>query len=270
MIDKTHKDIFVNVPALDYLTCTTDDGSKWRKAVKQLRGESSSSPVSAKKMQYVGHEDNGVFFGQAEINGEDSFIIDIPGSLSHQLWRPLIENRMRPSRVDVQVTVDLPSWYRARHLVDNLNSSVWSGVPRTAELREDGRGGDTCYIGSAKSDRWIRVYVKANHFVRFEVQYRHGYAERVGDNLYQAGIECLGGIITSEINRLPEHPIWANFLKISGSESLAIKGQRVNAEMSSKLRWLASLMPTFHKMANDHDYGHTVRQMFRSLGMEKE
>lgn len=249
-------DIEINRPRCDWVTATTYEIDVYRRAVRDLLPTVAASPTKQKRMQYNGHKSGHIFYGQGEQEGREHFMIQSSGEMADSDYGYILPE-MTCKRVDLQVTCELPLWYKPRSLVDSFRQDVWHGRRRKVGLREDGSGGSTVYVGSRQSDKFIRVYVKGNHYLRFEIELKRSLAENAAKMMLMAPKTAVSGIIAAEIEKLPSHPIIEMFAKYTEG-NMEISTYHANPDMVARMKWLSSLLPTIEKMAMDDTYGHTV------------
>jgi hypothetical protein len=223
-------------------------------------------------MQYQGHcqilPDGSIFWGVGQQQGNDHFLMQASGSAADRVARWLMVNEERSdfniTRLDLQLTVPIPSWFNARHFLDALRVGDWKGRRRKATMI-DNYGDDTVYIGSRQSDKFCRVYVKEEDFLRLEFEYKKGKADAVYWMLKRHGIEKAGaGLLHGEVLQLPEHPVTELFLEnLSNYEKMiAITEKRP----SSRFRWFVKqCAPAIQTLLRDHDAGDATRRVLEDL-----
>lgn len=258
--------MIINTPALDYYRATTGVFNRYYDMVQELVGFEEVDQ-KWKFQQYEGNRVGAVGHGQAQQGGQDSYIIDIPGETADDMLYQLVYSDMKPTRIDMQITIARPEYWDTLDFYFQMKLGAWPNVPRqvTARLSD---GADTVYIGSRESDRYIRVYVKERHFIRFEVEFKKKLAVKAWDTVRKTGRTAIAGILMAEIEKLPKSKLLddctAQLLRFTGdSVNLAIG--RVNATDERKVQWLASLLPTIEQMMNDSDYGRTVTGWFLDM-----
>ena len=255
----------VNEVAVDYVTATSFSGKSYRKIVGRILGTMTDSPKQAKTMQYEGDRIGGLFHGEAMQKGKVHYMISISGSEADRHIQTMVKSDLRFTRLDIQITIELPEWYRAREYSDFLNRSVWRGRGREARLLEGGGGNDTVYIGAASSERMVRVYVKNEDYLRFEVQFRGKLARNARQRMVKGGDKEAGAILRGEILKLPDNPLHGEFLAFCGTRASEVKGYRIRPDAMKRMRWLRGLLPTIKRMSNDHDYGDIVKMWMEEI-----
>lgn len=256
-------EIIINKVQIDWITGTTFDAELWRDTVKQLQGHVNESPRPDNRGGYRGSSGESIWYGQGTQQEQEHFMIVASGAGSPAAF-PDIASRLKVTRLDIQVTIELPDWYKSRALVDTLRYGKWPGRRRVIPMREDGKGGTTVYIGSPTSDKMIRIYVKGEYYLRYEIQYRRGYAEDAARHCLIGGQNAMSAILATELTKLPPHPVFERFGEFcKGTQVVA--AYKANPEMVARLKWLSTLLPGLQRMANDHDYGDTVRGWFHDI-----
>lgn len=256
--------ITINHPKIDWITATTWDASLFKWAVEQLEAHDTGKIIQTKRRQYLGKQSDGLFYGKAEQNGKRHFMIIASGEFAHDAFGVLNEH-FHITRLDIQLTIEKPGWYSARNFCDEMRQGQWPGRRRVAGLRENGKGEDTVYIGSRTSDKFIRVYVKHMHYLRFEIELKGEYARHAREMIREGKQNALSAILSTEIMKLPAHPISGNFKEYCTGRADLKSAYKSNPEMAAKMKWLASLLPTIEAMSNDHDYGDTVKIWLREI-----
>lgn len=175
MKESTFKSYVVNRPAFDWLTVTTYDKQLYLEARAWVMGlpmEEEWSPSS--HLQYVGDRNEGVFVGWGRQNDVLHYIVILSGSICGWMGQELLDmgdGGWNVTRFDVQVTVPRPIGYDAFQLMRLLRYGGWYGsgnTPTVGIVSMNDTGDDTVYIGSPKSARRWRVYVKDREYVRWE------------------------------------------------------------------------------------------------------
>ena len=258
----------LNSPMIDFVTATTNSFRAYRDAAHEIV-PAAESGKRGQFLQYKGDRYNNIFHGQAEQRGRTHYLIQISGADADEHTMTLCESGMRFTRVDVQITCHRPNWYSARELADSLTHGAWPRQRRKIVLIENG-GDDTVYIGSRKSDKYIRIYVKDADYIRFEVELKGERARAAAAQYRDAGENALGGILAHEVRILPQTAIGDVFERACEQyKSLAVSVPYVEASKIRQMQWLASILPAIEKMANDHDYGNRVRGWLTSILQER-
>lgn len=264
--------MIVNTPAVDYWRATSGVMANYTDTLMELFGtlERGEDARGWGFLQYKGDLREGVGHGQA-IQGEKmSYMIDIPGMRSDELLGNLIYSDMKVTRLDLQFTVKKPNYWDTWEFMFHMESGTWEGSPRDVTARIN-KGNDTVYIGDRTSDKFIRVYVKQEDWIRFEVEFKQKRAVKAWDTVRQGRRHAIAGILISELEKLPTYPLLADIRRDlqKMSPPVSIQVESVKTTDLKRLKWLASLLPTIRKMMNDHDYGNMVSGWFVDLIEEK-
>lgn len=251
--------MIINSPALDYYRATTWNRGRYEDTVRDMI-TSKKEPEKWHFQQYKGDAYGAIKHGQSVVNGDMSYIVDVSGESAQELFDLLIYSDMKPTRIDVQMTIRRPDWWDSIEFLYQMELGKWPGRERHTEARIN-RGNDTIYIGSRESDRYIRVYVKEKDYVRFEVEYKRHRAVAAMKLVKVGRRNAIAGMLLSEIDTLPQ----SNFLGMLRTKvedfthaKLPVKVEKVRSTDLTKVRWLSSLLPTIYQMTNDSDYGDMV------------
>ena len=270
--------VVVGFPWLDWLTLNSFVRLDFEAFKSFVRGwfPDESKWVPAQFMQYVGFR-AGPFWGGVGMqpwNGrpERHYSFGASGSASHDLLGVEFE-AVQCSRVDLQLTVPLlegySAWLYSRYLRE---PDVWRGQTRQVELIEGPEKGlDTVYIGSKKSDRFIRVYVKdvdGVRYLRLEVQYRKRKSKKIYPLVWNDR-EMVKKLLKQEFEAIPAmsdktlQSIEADFLDVDSADLALRVKTTTNA---SRMRHIyVQVLPMLEQMLNDHEYGPVVSGLLYSL-----
>lgn len=259
--------MIINTPAIDYWRATTGSLSQMDDLSRELIG---GGDVGEKWhfLQYHGNRFGSVGMGSAVQNGEPSYIIDISGETSDDLFERLVYSDMKMTRLDLQITVPKPKDWDTVEFHFTMEMDDWpNGIKRDVQTRLN-KGNDTVYIGDRTSERFIRVYVKESDYIRFEVEFKGTQAVTAWKMVKNGKRYAMAGVLLHEIASLPYAPVFRPMkgclLRHSDVE-IKVPTQRKTSTNTTKLRWLASLLPTIERMMNDHDYGNMVTGWFLDL-----
>lgn len=255
----------INRPMLDYLRLTKFSPTRI-KEWETLFAHIDTPAEEARFLQYRGIRAGGLFFGDARQRSRRHWLLDISGSLSDALFRRARIDDCKCTRIDLQVTIDLPHGFDARRLYDELENAEWHGRKRNVALVQSGDGFDTIYIGSRTSERFFRIYVKEDgkgrKLLRFETEYKSDKAEAMWRS-----IDWMPGRVSShlkhEIESLPRLKIRALYAlaEACGTNSLSPPPEtRENG--GSTWRWLrGDVDKAVRRLMRDHDLGSQVRYL---------
>jgi len=253
----------LNVPQVDYLTGTTFNAQSWRAWVKKSVGYVADSPQKRMIKGYNGNQLPGLFYGQGKQQGAEHFIVTLSGAMAQNLYATIPE-AWAVKRLDLQVTIDRPSWYKAGSLKTTLRKGRWKGRRPVIPSFEDGKGGVTVYIGAPSSDKRVRIYIKDMDYLRYEIQYRRAYAESAIAAIRSAGETAVGEFLGENMSKHPKHPIWLEFRRYVGV-GRSPQSRVVKSSKAKRLGWLESLSGAIQRMAYDHDIGDRVVAILQDI-----
>lgn len=265
-------EIIVNRAALDYLTVTTFDRNTYSDLLKLIltRDEREDADKDAIK-RYVGMRSNwscgSVFYGEGIQDGFAHWIISASGGAADRVGYSIsgkIDPQVNVTRIDVQITLEKPSWYRARDFADSIDEGEWKGRRRKPVLIENG-GDDTLYLGSYHSDRFTRFYVKEKSWLRMETVFKRDYATAAFRRYAAAPSIAPAGILVSELVRFPKHPIVDLFAAaLKQANQIDVQKLKPVKTRSTTYLWLVrSVAPAVARLLNDHESGEMTRQLLR-------
>jgi hypothetical protein len=258
--------MIVNEVAMDYLTVTTFTNKEYERAFNAIDDNCDRDWERSGVMQYKGNASGGLFHGQGEQQGRTHYMVRASGEQADKYGYAMLQSGARVTRLDIQITLEMPNWWDVRAVTDSLRGGVWPNRIRKI-TSIDGNGEDTVYIGSRTSDKFIRVYVKGSEWLRFEIELKGDAARVAAKHIKTGGRPSMAGILLSELSKLPMCQMVDYFMKGVGKSqgSVEIKVRQVQPEKIKKMRWLASLLPAIEQLMNDHDYGHSVYQWFGEM-----
>jgi len=186
---------------IDYVTATFKERAGFEAFDEWLHGVPAEEIVAARVRQFHGVRRGSVFAGRYNINGEFALgMAQASGVRAEEVASVL--KHLQPdgvSRLDLQATIsgvdiDLEGMY-SRLAQRGKNVSV---------IRNSA-GGETLYIGSRKSSRFVRIYRKTSRRdgyegVRFEVEFKKPLAKEAWLRLFTHGVT--GVILLAEMARI--------------------------------------------------------------------
>lgn len=147
----------------------------------------------------------------------------------------------RVTRIDI--ACDIETNVKPTEFISQLNHErMRSSGYQTSET------GETCYIGSKKSDRYARVYRyfpphPRQNLLRIECVFRRNYAKAVSRSCLNHSIEAVSNAAGDAFGFA--HPIW----KPTNSETADISISRPERKMGGTVFWLIkSCAPAFKRM----------------------
>jgi hypothetical protein len=261
----------VNAPAIDYLTISTFDEKNFNLIVSESSSK-ETQPDDARRMQYHGQyqsmSNGGLFWGTADQKERKHYLIQCSGGYSNRLTNYMMTTGVEDfnvTRLDIQLTLIKPEWFKSRGLVDSLRLGNWPHRTRTVTAI-DGGGNDTVYIGSRHSDRFIRIYVKDTDYLRFEVEYKAERANAVYEMLKTYGKErAMLGILHREMISLPTHPIIDGFRSHIHNDGESLKPEVIRTDSNTYKWFIHSVVPALQRLLNDHDQSARVRTILLDI-----
>jgi len=118
----------------------------------------------------------------------------------------------------------------------------------TASGYQNSTSGETCYVGSQKSDRYARVYRYNEphpraHLLRIECVFRRDYAKKVAAECLASGVEGVASAAGEAFGWA--HPIW----KACDSEGVDISIVAAERNAGKSVYWLVhSVAPAFRRL----------------------
>lgn len=135
--------------------------------------------------------------------------------------------------------------------------------------RQTGKKLETVYIGSRKSEKFVRVYRKLDNegkaYLRLEVEMKGKRSDVVAKKLSRAGDDSqkfIGGVILHEVQKMEDEALSLLF-----EPQLSMDAERVRVKVSKApdktKNWLiGQVLPAFERYINSHDSEGNVRQAF--------
>lgn len=254
--------VYVNRPAVDWLTLTTWNYRQWIMLTEYLRDNvEHTKPQTAHKMQYAGSrwwtEGGSLFQGIGDQRGASHCIIEVSGALANDVKR-LIDrcisiniDEWTCTRMDVQVTRPVPEW----DAVGLFNAAKERGHTVGWASSRDHDYGElaTVYIGSKRSGRFARFYqkpVNGEVHIRGEIVFRKSGGS---DSLFKRtwGEETNYTLANSYSGSLAA-------LKCPELRPLEVDARPELPEVfhreTKTIKWLReTVLPTFKRVVSQHD-----------------
>lgn len=258
--------IELDKPMFDFITMTTWDYPNYPwvlEAVKKQFGKADDGKFLQYDGQYMAG--NSVFVGAGEIDDKFHGIVRVSGYRADKakwLLRTTGE-KYRATRVDFQITV----------ACDRINMVNVGGIMRSLSRRKiglivSGERDGSIYIGSRKSSKLIRIYIKflegGKLALRFEVEYKGKRAEKLGRMTPFTESETrrfIAGVLINELESVMFTGIHEFDEPISRmrdicerlSEGFGLSPVIARTE-SDTMVWLESqVISAFNRLAFDHD-----------------
>jgi len=249
----------INYPKIDWLTFTSwksGDYLNWRDWLKLQSGEMTEGKIK----MYSGHWVGPAFIGQGLQKNKNHYIARVSGEFSNEVYKDLWSPDVKATRIDVQITKKIPENYSARKFIDSLRSGNWGNCERDLQLIENSDGLDTVYIGSKKSDKFARMYVKSTlegKFLRFEIEYKGDWANAIS-TAFSNDQNVLSNVLYDFINSLPldSEGVLQEFLNLISDVRSGISKPRRVVPDDNTYTWLVEkVSPVIWRFLNDHDRG---------------
>lgn len=248
---------------VDWLTATSFSQSFFNAASRILGTLETAGPFEryeAELMQYKGmgyfnvDRKRMAFLGKGMQKCELHTMLRVSGYTADEVFRRLMQEeklRFSVSRLDLQLTFPAEG---------ELSANLWRDFHEKQHAHESGRGtrkrgvtlisnneeGNTLYVGSRRSERFVRVYEKSiesgasSSSVRLESELKGRVPDRVVEECRADGIdETLVNVLNSISEGLVDHSLiemHKKFLLAAASGSIPLGG-RIATTPSSSLLW---------------------------------
>lgn len=249
----------INLPRVDYVTFTSwkvGDYLRWNDWMRKQPGDREKYQIR----MYCGYLMEYVFIGSGYQGNDEHFISRISGEKSNELYKEFYSPDVKTTRIDLQITMALPVGYLARDFSDDLRKGDWGSYKREIQLIENSDGLDTVYIGSRKSERFARVYVKSAGevlFLRFEVEYK-GYTANAISKMCYHDETMISRFLYEFISGIPKDKLGVvdGFLNLLDGAKTGIINPKKIQDDDSTFDWITnSCLPTIFRYLNDHEKG---------------
>jgi len=153
----------------------------------------------------------------------------------------------RPKITRLDIACDMPVAFTPKQFVDAGYSAKFASSGHLIS-----ETGETCYVGSQKSDRFARVY-RYNHphprheLLRCEFVFRREQARLVAAEILDKGI--LATVAAAGLSFAWKHPAWQPDMLTTDK----LPSHKVDRHKSGTVRWL--ITQCFPAIANLHDLG---------------
>lgn len=290
--------IILGIPAVDYLTLTTYEISKFRDGREMIiEKNQDKEPRETKKMQYKGNTWGASFAGEGEQRGRPHYMIQVSGGEAQLALPGLSPLDLNPTRVDVQFTLDESETEKVAHELSReskwrdtdtiqtfLNHAYkrwqWSkGRKKKTNVRTQD-GSDTLYIGGREKARlFARLYMKElpgrGFGIRYELELKQD-ASRQFMKRVMAGEpvrDLCASVLLDEIGKYPSRCPMKKALEtaINRAMSQRLDGltyPTVSTDSTKTLAWLQeSVSPAVNRVLNDHDVREDVIHWILSMNL---
>lgn len=252
----------MNIYTLDTVMCDwVTLTSRFRYIYETWKAQVTVRAHPQKRMQYTGNFSDNIFIGQADQSGHPHYMTQASGEAAMGWLHKLVlsPRRERCTRIDLQITIDWPDPLDAARVRDLL---VYAGWPSIPEIRS-GPTGDTIYLLSRTSQRFMRIYQKDNGLIRYEWELKGEVADRVYDRLYHARylyFECASiwcAETVESISDMAEYiPGLSKAFSLAQDQASGVIPERVavsRRETNTEKWFRGTVEPAIMKAAYDHD-----------------
>jgi len=163
------------------------------------------------------------------------------------------------TRIDVAVDVECPN--NPKEVLDSIPAGRWRSLGHIVSDT-----GETCYIGSQKSDRFARVYrYNAPHpradYMRYEMVYRRNQAKEIAKSINIVGLRGTASAAGNAFGWI--HGTW--LLRSDDT----IKAYRPERNKAKTERWFyTTVVPSTRKMIQEGTV--TRAELIEALGLDTE
>jgi len=267
MSRKPFSELVLNKPGWDWVTCTSwhvDAFAGW------IQKPEEAKPVQ--RLNYTGLQEDKVFVGDGEQNGYFHRMLQVSGKDANLAVPALVHlPDVECTHLDLQVTCEWPG-SNIFAIAERLRDQFLVDYRTSTE-------GDTVYIYSRLSDKYIRIYQKTADIVRFEVAYKKPYARAIWEELRK------GTFIDDEYStteKMKEWLMWELWKLHDGelndvfADSLGNNPTRppkyVPAPENNTERWLRKIVaPALRKYVNSHEVDrYLIYHLVQILGESNE
>jgi len=248
------RDFLVGRVAVDWVTLTTYDRTVYDGLLSLTESYIDyNTSVSQKRMQYAGVGGQGFFFGKGKQRGDDHYMIVLSG-IQAAVLAPVLAVSMFArlascTRIDVQLTLPAREGAcKTGTLGYEIRKRLIEGVGRVGKRpsvtvwdNESGAG-DTIYIGSRSSDKFVRIYDKFGdgiQFMRYEGEFKRDIADRIWTEFIRdetALSNWLSSTIIQPIRELPEFEEMVEVIESRKTSDVWVEVEPRDNERT--LRWL--------------------------------
>lgn len=239
--------LILDMVMCDWLTLTSFGDDLYRQFMKPYEWISQFETV--KRMQYDGRQYGSLFIGTAVQHGRKHNLVQVSGAAADEYvgqWSN--DDNVRCSRIDVQVTCKAANGMDMFALAERQK-----GKGRLVGFIESG-GLATVYIGSWKSNKFLRIYQKSRNVIRFEACYKGSKANHFHMHIGAIGDvrKNMRGLLKYELNTLGDDALDRLFGEALYGEAVAPK-MTPRPESSTEKWILSSVLPALTRYANSHD-----------------
>lgn len=201
--------VILNKTSVDWITLTTYEASVYAAWIRDICSICRMvSAKSQKRMQYTGQGGEGFFYGIGRQADKTHYMVQLSGAEADEFVSRVLPffdlELISCSRLDVQYTIERGDYgEKLSDVGRTLRGLIKSGSGRRGQAPEvvcfdgDSDFTDTLYVGTRRSDRFLRVYdkwVDDRPCIRMEAEYK-GDMAAVAFRRYVRGETKLGSIL---------------------------------------------------------------------------
>lgn len=265
--------LILNKPLIDWITLTSWDERAYAFFQNNIDEQfTRKKKDEAKRMQYVGYQnietDGSIFLGSSIIKGRGHDMMQVSGAAADRLFPPLsrclVEGWAKATRIDIQITTELPASWRQWGLFNRIKKRGYSAGWVESQDR-NGNELSTVYCGSRKSASFSRTYIKKAErgklLLRFEVQYQKGKSNNVAREIAR-NPDRVGEYLKTELFKTDEllTNVFLPFLTIYADGQ---KVKETRPESNTEAWLIDTVLPVFNRMINQHDADGYLMAMFQ-------
>lgn len=259
---------------VDWITATCNSPSRqplFLAIADAAKGQSQANGNDLREWQWNGYQ--GYACGPVSAGTrEDGAVVRLSGSTANASYRHLGAFATNCSRLDLQVTVQVPDPTLKLAQIAYRSACAWARnqkQPPTVTILQTHPVGDTLYLGRRQSNRFARLYDK---HAEDPEQYPPGswrYEVELKAEVANAALRQLRA--TPDAGQRIQAQVWVHFaqrgvLPAFGSSGPALDLQQTNdTDDRSRMRWLEEqVRPAVAKALERH----SVKELRRLLGLE--
>lgn len=248
--------LVLDMAMCDWLTLTSFEDTLYKSFVDMMGGLTDFQTV--RRMQYDGRQYGHIFIGTAEQSNKRHNMVQISGADADRFvgeWSN--DDTVRCSRIDIQVTC------ASKKAIDMFAlAERQKGKGRLVGFIESG-GLATVYIGSWKSNSFLRIYQKSRNVIRLEACYKGSKANHLHMYIGQPGeIHAkMRSMLKSELNKLDDEVLESIFSHALYGDA-AMPKMTARPETNTEKWFTQSVIPALTKYINSSDCDQQIVSLF--------
>lgn len=267
----------LNHAMVDWLTITSFDHAffafwdeKIRKGTKSF--SEKNIPRYRGVLSNIANGHVSAFVGNQ--NGRTHYMVHLAGEIANEYFevatQAIRQGIAKCTRIDLQITSLLPDDWNQFSLLGRLKK-MGRSVGWYESKDRDGAELSTVYIGSRKSDRFIRLYIKPlkgdRNGLRFEVQMNGERAQSCCRALMDRQDDfraVKSGMLLERIHHCNDARMAAIFEPMLGKEAIAVKVKIVKND-NTTVEWLLfQCLPVLERILSSHDNPDSIARHYQS------